>query len=331
MGQVSSSEVTVSSERNDTKTYQADQNTLNMGQNPSSMQSGNIPEESTTQFDNKEEETNSSCRSHTFGDVMFLTKKKMSGNHRNINSAKGKFPPPSQSEKVTLSYPSLPQSEKKTTFEKKECIPSLQKQQYSTVAAKSTTSSISKNTIIPHIRKMTLEPIEPIKSLKSSKYESRLNFSQKYLYKTPENLYKDFKKNICDCDMEHIITSFRIYKRPKSLNENPILEIVYHLMWKNYYRVFGEFKCENCKKKWKSAYIYILLQKFITKTPEQKLCKGDFYVQECKSCMKEGFISLYEPLKLSEIEKPHKKELCAKCMEGDECKQSGNYFGKINK
>ncbi|CAG8535249.1 11147_t:CDS:2 [Funneliformis caledonium] len=165
--------------------------------------------------------------------------------------------------------------------------------------------------------------------------ELSLDVLQKCLNKTPEDIYESFKKNCIDytaCRKEHLITSFRKYTRSRYLDEEPDLEIICHLLWNDYYRVYGEFKCRNCWKKWRSAYIWISFQKFIEKIPGPRLRKNDFYMQNCKKCKAgendESFILLYEPLKTSGGVKPHKVELCAKCQNDEYCRQTGTYLGK---
>lgn len=162
-----------------------------------------------------------------------------------------------------------------------------------------------------------------------------LNSLKEYLNKTPEYLYYEFC-DFCDacsvCDRGNLITSFRIYTRPKYPNEDPTLEVICHLFWNDHYRVFGEFKCQNCWKKWMSAYIWISFKKFIERTPGWQLRDEDFYMQKCKKCKagkNDSFITQYEPLKISDGSKPHKRELCAKCQNSKEpCRRTGDYMGK---
>ncbi|PKK63657.1 hypothetical protein RhiirC2_132155 [Rhizophagus irregularis] len=91
------------------------------------------------------------------------------------------------------------------------------------------------------------------------------------------------------------------------------MEIIRHLVWKNKYRVFGNWKCSNCQKRWRSAYTWISLQKFIEKIKEE--CGGD------------GIILSYEPLVKSEDNIKHRWDLCAKCQNGEICLESGTYYG----
>ncbi|CAG8604511.1 7315_t:CDS:2, partial [Diversispora eburnea] len=249
---------------------------------------------------------------------------------------------------VNESFPPLPQSEKRKIYEKKEdAAPSLQ---YNFAAqSRMKISSISESTplyvtssykgsygkikeqgdkisqTLYHLDQI-LSP-DPDNVIYGFWQCNRCEFSppkekevflgplQIYQHKTPEVLYNNFKKT-CDCKRENMITSFRVYTRPRYSGE-PTLEIIFHLFWRDYYRVFGEFKCQNCRKKWKSAYIWILLKQFINKTPGPQLCEGDFYMQKCKRCNGKSSIVKYESLKISKRSPPHKKELCVKCQAGD--------------
>nr|CAG8558630.1 15058_t:CDS:2 [Entrophospora candida] len=149
--------------------------------------------------------------------------------------------------------------------------------------------------------------------------------------------YNFFKKKCNECNVVCDITSFRMYtsQLQKNLDETPIVEVICHLVWKEKHRVFGYWKCLNCRKKWVSAYTWLSLQKFIDKTPGNKLLEGDFCVQECKKCKgnenKNVMIWKYEPLILSETGKPHKRDLCAKCQDGEYCTRTGTYYGHRQK
>ncbi|CAH1761009.1 11472_t:CDS:2, partial [Entrophospora sp. SA101] len=129
--------------------------------------------------------------------------------------------------------------------------------------------------------------------------------------------------------------SLKQFLKMTSAGETPIVEVICHLVWKEKHRVFGYWKCLNCRKKWVSAYTWLSLQKFIDKTPGNKLLEGDFCVQECKKCKgnenKNVMIWKYEPLILSETGKPHKRDLCAKCQDGEYCTRTGTYYGHRQK
>src|SRR5579859_5753740 len=113
------------------------------------------------------------------------------------------------------------------------------------------------------------------------------------------------------------------------------MEVIRHLVWKNRYRVFGNWKCPNCQKKWRSAYTWISLQKFIEKTPGEHLNLNDYEMQDCKEreCRfdnNKSIILSYEPLVRSEAGTKHKRHLCAKCQDGELCFETGTYYGKPN-
>src|SRR6266542_4194854 len=106
------------------------------------------------------------------------------------------------------------------------------------------------------------------------------------------------------------------------------MEVIRHLVWNDKYRVFGNWKCSHCRKKWRSAYTWISLKRFIMKSPGKHCLKGDYIMQKCKNreCGKDGIILSYEPLVKSEGETGHKRHLCAKCLNREVCFESGTYF-----
>lgn len=108
----------------------------------------------------------------------------------------------------------------------------------------------------------------------------------------------------------------------------PTIEIICHLVWNNYYRVFGEWKCKNCHRTWFSSYTWIKLSSFIDEIPAKNLGKTDFYMQSCKKCEQpENRLLKYEHLKEGSSSNHHNRELCKKCMYGEICHKTGNYFG----
>ncbi|CAJ0629127.1 11106_t:CDS:2 [Entrophospora sp. SA101] len=158
------------------------------------------------------------------------------------------------------------------------------------------------------------------------------------LKKTPEEQIDFFKQPCKKCKNESSISSFLLYKhQPESLNKKPDLEIVCHLVWNNFYRVFGDWKCNNCKASWESAYTWISLQKFIEKTRGGDLIKEDFYVVEsckeklCKRLESTSILKEFKPLTQSKSKKlPHRRDLCQKCLHYENCTQTGVYFGYQN-
>ncbi|CAG8792075.1 11556_t:CDS:1, partial [Racocetra persica] len=55
---------------------------------------------------------------------------------------------------------------------------------------------------------------------------------------------------------------------------------------------------------------------------------GEYYMQKCKRCKSDKNIILaYKPLDKGESSK-HKRHLCAKCLSGEECIETGDYLGK---
>ncbi|GBC06577.1 hypothetical protein RclHR1_06930006 [Rhizophagus clarus] len=112
------------------------------------------------------------------------------------------------------------------------------------------------------------------------------------------------------------------------LSQIPTVEIICHLVWNNHYRVFGEWICINCHKIWLSSYTWIKLRKFIDKIPAENLNRADFYMQSCNECLLPGNrILKYEHLKEDMDSNHHKRNLCKKCLYGEICHKTGNYFG----
>ena len=83
--------------------------------------------------------------------------------------------------------------------------------------------------------------------------------------------------------------------------------------------MLGFWKCSKCPKEWVSAYTWVSLQKFITRTPGVLLSSDDFYMQKCNRCKNDSVIQKYEPLRKSDATSPHKRNLCAKCQNDDYC------------
>ncbi|CAG8512587.1 8653_t:CDS:2 [Ambispora leptoticha] len=161
------------------------------------------------------------------------------------------------------------------------------------------------------------------------------NELENFLEKTSEEMTVFFDEPCKKCHDSETISSFRLYL-PFTLttNEKPDLEIIVHLVWKNFYRVFGYWKCSNCDKTWCSAYTWISLEKYIYQIEGKELeANRDFCSQECKRCKRysesemEGYITRYEPLEYSEDGSVHKERLCAKCQSGSHCHLTGDYFG----
>ncbi|CAG8642730.1 1737_t:CDS:2, partial [Acaulospora morrowiae] len=155
---------------------------------------------------------------------------------------------------------------------------------------------------------------------------------QKCLKQTQENLYTNFNKVCQDCRKNSFITSFRLHTHSLSVNSRivPITEIIVHLQWEKYYRVFGEWECPECQREWQSAYTWISLQRFIKKIPGHQLTPENYCMQACKNnqCKKDSKsnIIFYKPLDMGEGSE-HKRKLCAKCLSGDFCVESGYYLG----
>ncbi|CAG8716377.1 hypothetical protein GLOIN_2v327476 [Rhizophagus irregularis DAOM 181602=DAOM 197198] len=157
---------------------------------------------------------------------------------------------------------------------------------------------------------------------------------KQYLEEIPKRFYwLGLFIRICDehgDDRGNLISSFLLYN-PKNSNGKPDMEIIRHLVWKNKYRVFGNWKCSNCQKRWRSAYTWISLQKFIEKIPGKRLNRfnDDYIIQKCKKeeCGGDGIILSYEPLVKSEDNIKHRCDLCAKCQNGEICLESGTYYG----
>ncbi|CAB4444712.1 unnamed protein product [Rhizophagus irregularis] len=151
------------------------------------------------------------------------------------------------------------------------------------------------------------------------------------------NLRQWQRENFCQREWQkqddcgNLISSFLLYNS-KNSNENPDMEIIRHLVWNDKYRVFGNWGCSSCRKRWRSAYTWISLQKYIEKTPGKRLNRfnDDYIIQKCKKeeCGDDGIILSYEHLVLSEDGVEHKRHLCAKCLNNETCLESGTYYGK---
>ncbi|RIA89650.1 hypothetical protein C1645_738468 [Glomus cerebriforme] len=150
-----------------------------------------------------------------------------------------------------------------------------------------------------------------------------------YLEKTPQEQIKFFTKHCEECNENCLISSFHLYsQQPKSLDESPTIEIICHLVWNKYYRVFGDWICNNCFKKWPSSYTWIKLQKFIDKVSGKNLKQGDFCMQSYNTCKNSNNrILKYKPLEEAESDTHHKRDLCKKCLHGEICHRTGNYYG----
>ncbi|CAG8533625.1 18505_t:CDS:2 [Rhizophagus irregularis] len=169
--------------------------------------------------------------------------------------------------------------------------------------------------------------------------EWQKQYDQKLLKQYLEAIPKRFEWlglfiRICDKhrdDGGNLISSFLLYNSENS-NENPDMEIIRHLVWNDKYRVFGNWGCSSCRKRWRSAYTWISLQKYIEKTPGKRLNRfnDDYIIQKCKKeeCGDDGIILGYEHLVLSEDGVEHKRHLCAKCLNNETCLESGTYYGK---
>ncbi|RIA94297.1 hypothetical protein C1645_803613 [Glomus cerebriforme] len=93
-----------------------------------------------------------------------------------------------------------------------------------------------------------------------------------------------------------------------------------------YCRVFGDWQCEMCLRKWTSGYTWVAIKKY-----EQNLDashfknKKDRVYQRCEPCAKkspnkhEAKLLDYRPLeKVKRVKGPaHKRKLCGKCKKGD--------------
>ncbi|GBB84086.1 hypothetical protein RclHR1_10710005 [Rhizophagus clarus] len=162
-------------------------------------------------------------------------------------------------------------------------------------------------------------------------YTNILETFRKYL-KIPRIIYSFFWKRCEECNKTNgtgkmnLISSFRLPCPSNNSNKDSTVEIIRHLEWNNHYRVFGNWKCLNCQNRWRSAYTWISLKKFVEK---KHLVQGDFYMQECKKCKlnynDSCIISNYKPLELSESEKPHIRDLCAKCQHGATCRHQSEF------
>ncbi|RIB29594.1 hypothetical protein C2G38_2154967 [Gigaspora rosea] len=145
-------------------------------------------------------------------------------------------------------------------------------------------------------------------------YGEYIQISKESLRKYLNNAQDDFFTKRCDI-CEHVIRfkSFLI----KFPNE---LEIICHLEWNNHYKVFGNWKCQLCRRMWRSALTWISLRKYIEQIPGKQLKKEDYYMQECNKCNgSRSIIMSYEKLELTTSRGPHKSHLCAKCKSGSLC------------
>ncbi|CAG8478679.1 6513_t:CDS:2 [Cetraspora pellucida] len=263
-------------------------------------------------------------------------------------------------------FPALPHTLKTTVVEKKENTNSFNKPFTKTIQSKKMTSLASGTVLLTESKKTTsfiYRELEYIQGRYKNKREqiifyiiqnlcmyndykvcgywecsecrgSLKPYSQEslenFLKMAPGQLYNSFVE-FCrsdNCNRKHFITSFRMYSylQPINLNEIPINEVILHLQWDKYYRVFGEWECTNCKNSWKSAYTWISLQKFIQQ--DLDLNSDDYCMQNCKRCKSDkSVIKLYKPLDKGESNK-HKRHLCAKCISGDYCCETGDYLGK---
>jgi hypothetical protein len=134
---------------------------------------------------------------------------------------------------------------------------------------------------------------------------------RRYLEAAQDNF---FTKQCINCKKTIRIKNFLI----KSPNNE--VEIICKLEWNNHYKVFGNWKCQLCRRTWKSALTWISLQKYIERVPGNRLNSEDFIMQECNKCKgSRSIIMSYESLVQSDISGPHKSHLCAKCKSGDLC------------
>ncbi|CAG8638453.1 3464_t:CDS:10, partial [Acaulospora morrowiae] len=105
----------------------------------------------------------------------------------------------------------------------------------------------------------------------------------KYEYEFQRKFEQNELKECDKCDKSLLITSFRLYTAPiLNIKQEPTIEILRNLEWDEYYRVFGLWKCQTCKKKWKSAYTWISLREFMFQRSARNL--KDYYMQRCKKC-----------------------------------------------
>ncbi|CAG8735350.1 23234_t:CDS:2 [Gigaspora margarita] len=149
-------------------------------------------------------------------------------------------------------------------------------------------------------------------------YGEYIQITKESLRKYLNNAQDDFFTKRCDI-CEHVIRfkSFLI-KFPNVPHKE--LEIICHLEWNNHYKVFGNWKCQLCRRMWKSALTWISLRKYIEQIPGKQLKKEDYYMQECNNCNgSRSIIINYEKLELSTSRGPHKSHLCAKCKSGSLC------------
>ncbi|RIA92909.1 hypothetical protein C1645_763841 [Glomus cerebriforme] len=175
---------------------------------------------------------------------------------------------------------------------------------------------------------------------KNECHERQFPFTRELLeeYLTnPEKLHNSFKRRCIECNKTNMISSFRLYtpSQENSIVKELTVEIICHLEWNKHYRVFGSWKCSHCRKKWKSAYTWISLQKFIEQIPGMHLNQDNYFMQECKRCEKcdecdndKNIILSYEPLVQSKDNKEHVMESCAKCKYYNvRCVELDSYFG----
>lgn len=161
------------------------------------------------------------------------------------------------------------------------------------------------------------KPTEEVRYLEKNKIQE-LKKSNKKVEKSPQE------------KPQQNTTSNSTQKSPK--------EVLEWLIWKDkqnkeFYRVFGEWRCankKNCGKRWKSAYTWISLQKYKDNVQVSELDKEkDYYQQECKACdNKINKIMKYEHLELrssDDVVKPHRSDLCAKCQAGASCQSLIKY------
>ncbi|CAG8449498.1 6129_t:CDS:10 [Ambispora gerdemannii] len=162
---------------------------------------------------------------------------------------------------------------------------------------------------------------------------------EKCVKKTTKDMRSFFTKRCENCSANKMISSFRLYILPRRIqnvrNEKPDVEIICHLIYEKYYRVFGKWECSHCRRWWRSAYTWISLEKFIDSALGIDLkANDDFYMEKCNRCSKmikdediKCRITGYEPLVLSENGSQHKRDLCLKCKNNRPCRETGQYFG----
>lgn len=114
-----------------------------------------------------------------------------------------------------------------------------------------------------------------------------------------------------------------------------------------YGRHFGKWKCLNCENKWRSAYTWLSItfcfnnknicsdkiyqeesnldsKKIKWVFSGSKLKDNDFLLQKCKKCTNNNVkvisYSNLEVVSHIDIVKPHRSDLCSKCLKGHPCK-----------